>query len=150
MQGTPGDGVNPGERNIKGFHLFYWAWNTPIKSKEDLPKTIGIDIQSYQKNNNKVSSVEEIEQLEMSLASSSAIKKTNIWPTKGQKRFFIVKNSREMDGKIVTYRVYYLFQQSGNIVHCIKISLKEELAKQSDQQNKIEKILNSFNAKNFK
>lgn len=72
MSGMPGDGINPGERDIKGFHLFYWAWSTPIKNIEDIPKTIGIDIQSYQKTDNKTLSVEEIEQLEMSLISSPA------------------------------------------------------------------------------
>lgn len=148
MSGMPGDGINPGERDINGFHLFYWAWSTPIKNIEDIPKTIGIDIQSYQKTDNKTLSVEEIEQLEMSLISSPApIKKNNIWPTKEQKRFFIIKDSKEMDGKTVTYRTYYLFKQNKNIVHCIKISLRNNLAEQSEINEKIKEILDSFNVK---
>lgn len=149
ISGMPGDGINPGEREINGFHLFYWAWSTPIKSKEDIPKTIGIDIQSYQKADNKISSVKEIEQLEMSLVSSlTPVKKTNIKTIKDQKLFFLIKDSKEMDGEIITYRVYYLFQQSGKIVHCIKISLRNKLAEQSDMNEKIKKIFTSFNAKN--
>lgn len=140
MAGMPEKGINPGERKMKDFHLFYWAWSTPIKSKDDFLKTVSVDIQSYQKEDLSSLSVESIEDLEMSLVQSlTPIKKTNIWPIKDQKRFFIIKDGKEMDGEVIKYRIYYLFQQSDNIVHCIKISLRNVLIEQSDREYEIKK-----------
>lgn len=62
MQGMPGDGTKPGEREARGYHLYYLAWQTPVKSKEDIPNCIGIDIQTYRKLDNGLLSVKDIEQ----------------------------------------------------------------------------------------
>lgn len=149
MQGMPGDGTNPGERDLSDkLHVFYWAWQVPVKSKEEIPKCVGIDIQSYQRTDNKELTVDEMVPLEMSrVYSITAVKKTDMRSPKNQKRFFLIKDGKEMNGESVVYRVYYLFQQSGNIVHCITISLRDELAQQPGKKEEIEKIMDSFKAK---
>ena len=49
IEGMPGDGTEPGRREARGFLIRYFAWNTPLKDKKDIPNHLGIEIDLYEK-----------------------------------------------------------------------------------------------------
>jgi len=145
MPGMPGDGTKPGERDARGYHLHYLAWQTPVKSKEEIPYCIGVDIQTYQKLDKTPLSVRDIEKAVIIPISPN---RNEICSLKNELRLLVLKDSREMDGSIIKYRIYYLLKEAGRGVHCVEISLRNELLKEKPETEKvIERILNSFTVK---
>jgi hypothetical protein len=126
--GMTGDGTIPGERNMGPYHLYYLQWNTPIKRIEDIPGTVGVFIESYQRIDKLPISLGEIEALELLKLdkASKFLSKEVIYEDTIQKRFMILTNSKEMDGRMVKYRVNYLLHRNGDIVHCMTISSSEK------------------------
>ena len=147
MQGMPGDGTKPGEREARGYRLYYFAWQTPVKSKEEIPNCIGIDIQTYRKLDNSSLSVKDIE--ESVVAPVSRIR-NEISSSKDELCIVVLKDSKEMDGSIIKYRRYYLLKQAGMGVHCVQISLRDELVKDKPATDAlIKRILDSFTVKSL-
>ncbi len=145
MQGMPGDGTKPGEREARGYHLYYFAWQTPVKTKEDIPYCIGIDIQTYRKLDNTSLSVKDIEKAVV--VSVSPVRR-EVSSSKDELRIIVLKESKEMDGSIIKYRVYYLLKKGGIGVHCVQISLRDELVENRLSTEKlIKRILDSFTVK---
>ena len=144
MQGMPGDGTKPGEREARGYRLYYLAWQTPVEGKEDIPNCIGIDIQTYRKLDHSLLSVKDIEQ---AVVAGTWIR-NEISSLKDEWRIVALKDSKEMDGSIIKYRTYYLLKQAGRGVHCVQISLRDELVKGKPTTEKlIKRILDSFTVK---
>lgn len=147
MQGMPGDGTEPGEREVRGYHLYYFAWQTPVESTKEIPKCIGIDIQTYRKSDNSSLSVKDIEKAVVVPVSPI---RNGISSLKDELRIVVLKDSKEMDGSIIKYRRYYLLKQAGIGVHCVQISLRDELVKSKPATEKlIKRIMDSFTVKSL-
>lgn len=146
MNGMPGDGTIPGEREVRGYHLHYFAWQTPVKSQEDIPDCMGIDIQTYQKTDKSPLSVKDIEEAVI-IPAFKTVKE--ISSSGDGLRGVAWKDSKEMDGSIVKYRVYYLLRQAGaGMVHCVQIDLRDERIKNKpDTEKVVKRILDSFTPK---
>ena len=145
MEGMPGNGTEPGERDVNGFHLYYFAWWTPITDVKEIPNCIGIDIQTYEREDKTPLTLKEAEDIETTLSGGRFCSKTKTYSSKDKMRFVIVKDSKELDGSIVRYRVFYLLKQAGIRVHCAKIDLRDELfCREPHIEKMIERIFNSF------
>ncbi|MCD8181839.1 MAG: hypothetical protein LUE99_00710 [Bacteroides sp.] len=59
QQGMPGNGCAPGTRKVKPYIIYYFAWHSPIKDKNDFPHCVGIDIQTYEKLDASTVSLDE-------------------------------------------------------------------------------------------
>lgn len=142
MPGMPGDGTKPGERDARGYHLHYFAWQTPVKSKEEIPYCMGIEIQTYQKLDKTPLSVKDIEKIVVVPISPV---RNEICSLKDELHLVVLKDSREMDGSIIKYRIYCWLKKVGIGVHCVQISLRNEfLEKKPETEKIIKRILNSF------
>lgn len=142
------DPMIPKERDASsiGYHLYYLRWGTPWNEKT-ITDRVFIFIESYQKLDKTPVSIKAIEDLEMKKTSSpiKLCNKEDIWPQKGQRRFFITIECQEMDGQIVRYRVYYLLQKSRDKVHCVSFRMRDAYAqKHPEEVNVVKKIMDSF------
>jgi hypothetical protein len=147
--GMTGDGTVPGERDMGPYHLYHLQWSTPIKRIEDIPQTIGVFIESYERIDKSPVSLKEIEALELLKLdkASELLRKEVIYEDAIQKRFMILKNSKEMDGRTVKYRVNYLLYKNGDMVHCITVSSSEEQYLFPETPVVVKDILDSFSPK---
>lgn len=142
QNGMPGDGYEPGRREAAPYIIHYFAWSKPFKSKDDAPTLIGIDIQTYEKQDGSVMSMDEARK--RTILSWDRIEKT-LHSSSDELRCTAIGTSKEMDGSMVNYRRFYLLKKKGNRVHCISLSLREKFYKESpDMQNLISHILDSF------
>lgn len=149
QNGMPGDGTEPGTRDARGFHLHYFVWCTPVKTREEIPDCIGIDIQSYEKIDKTPVSVRDIETMVI-LASFSSFPstKTEIFSSEDELQLIVLQDSKEMDGSTVRYRRYCLLKQAGIGVHFVEVSCRDELVKRKPETEKmIKRILKSFAVK---
>lgn len=146
QEGMPGNGVEPGEREARGYHLYYFAWRIPVKTREEMLDCIGIDIQTYKKIDKTPLTVRDIEKaVILPLFSSFPSSKTETYSSKDELRLTVLRNSKEMDGSAVRYRCYYLLKQSGIGVHCMEISFRDDLLKRKPETKKlVKRILDSF------
>ena len=136
--------MEPGRREARGFELRYLAWNTPIRKLEDMPKTIGLDIQSYRKLDDGSITISELEKLTIFNVRSREV----LFSSDDELRLSILKDSREMDGSIEHYRKFYLMRRNGKQIHQLYISLTEEHYRSNPEiKDMIKKILDSFTVK---
>lgn len=142
QSGMPGDGTEPGMREVRDFHIYYFAWHTPAKDKSEMPTIVGIDIQTYEKKDRTTISLEEAKKI--LIPPSEQIKEVHS-SSANELRGTRTKKSKEMDGSIVEYRLFNLLKQKGSKVHRVSISLREELyAKSPNIKKQITHILDSF------
>lgn len=144
QNGMPGDGHEPGRREAAPYIIHYFAWTTPIKSRNDMPTAILVSIQTYEKQDGSVMSMEEARKRTIVPPKQIQIEKT-LKSSSDEFRCTALKTSKEMDGSTVVYRCFYLLKKKGNSVHCIYLSLTEDYYKKSpDLHNLIVHILDSF------
>lgn len=145
QEGMPGDGTKPGTRDARGFHLYYFAWQTPVKTKEEMSDCMGIDIQTYEKIDKTPVSVREIEK---AVIIPPFVSRKEITLPSGGLRIVVLKDSKEMDGSTVRYHKCYLLKKAGIGVHCVAISFREDLIKRKpDTEKDVKRILDSFTVK---
>lgn len=139
--GMPGNGVEPGMRRVKPYLIYYFAWHTPIKDKNDIPTCIGIDIQTYEKADGSVVSLDEARKLTI----PPSVRVENSYPSSDTLYCTGIKKSKEMDGSTMEYKVFYLLEKDGKRVHCVKLDLRKDYYdKSSEVQKLVFAILNSF------
>lgn len=142
QSGMPGDGTELGMREVRDFHVYYFAWHTPAKDKSEMPTIVGIDIQTYEKKDKTTLSFEEAKRI--SIPPSDQIREVH-FSSANELRGTTTKKGKEMDGSIVEYRQFNLLRQKGSKVHRVSISLREELyAKSPNIKKQITHILDSF------
>lgn len=139
--GMPGNGVEPGMRKVKPYLIYYFAWHTPIRDKNDIPTRVGIDIQTYEKADGSAVSLDEARKLTI----PPSVRIEDSYPSSDDLYCTGIKKSKEMDGSIVEYKILYLLEKDGDRVHCIKLDLRKDYyEKSSEAQQLVFAILNSF------
>lgn len=142
MQGMPGDGTKPGEREARGYHLHYFGWQSPVKGRDEIRTSMSIDIQTYQKMDKTPVVIRELAKI---LVTPHFKTQTELYSREGELCLSTVKDSKEMDGTMVQYRVFFLFRKVGAGVHCVRVSLRDDFFKEKPENEKIIKhILKSF------
>ncbi|MBX9087309.1 hypothetical protein [Bacteroides cellulosilyticus] len=142
IEGMPGDGTEPGRREARGFLIRYFAWNTPLKDKKDIPNHLGIEIDLYEKLDKSDVTLPYIEK---KVALLNALSVEILASSNEAKSFIVFRNSKEMDGSTVRYRSYYLLKKRGLQILCAQISMRDNLIKSKpDVEEVVRKILNSI------
>ena len=140
----------PIERKDSLYHIYYLQWRSP---SWDAP--FWINIESYQRLDGKLITIEEIEAniitRETLIASSNNLNnfnKVEVSNTANQKRFIIKKESIEINvrtgKKTVIVSEVYLLYKSKDKVHCLRIFVHDEQYILPDIQLLVNEILDSF------
>lgn len=140
--GMPGNGFEPGKREVGPYIIYYFAWYTPVKSREDIPKCIGIDIQTYEKKDGAAIPLDEAQKLTIRPLNRIEEK---MYSSSDELRYTATQTSKEMDGSFVKYRIFFLLKKKNNRAYCIRLDLREELYKKNTNLKEVLlHILNSF------
>jgi hypothetical protein len=151
--GLSGDGLTPSERDANGYHLYYLSWKT-IEKKEDFSNGILLVIASFKRLDNQPLSIENIEEIENHKMGNEFLEKKEISAKPHQKKFIIKSMNTIMDVKKGTWKEkqtqVFLFHNTGNILHCVNISVNEDRYQLPETQKTINEILDSFSVKSGK
>jgi hypothetical protein len=135
-----------------------WLKYKPFCDRYSSVPVIGLFIQSYQRRDGAPGgrvSIKEVEddvmtRLKMSVEAGGVefCGKKVISEKANQKRFETTEISESRDvikgNKMEKFRVVYLLHEKGNIVHCVQLSIRDDLYLLPESQVIMQEILDSF------
>lgn len=137
-------GYIPFKRTSGPFNLQYLTWTTPIRSIDDIPTTILLFMDSYEKKDKSPITIQDIIDFELQMESNNKLLSTKRTKINNQMEQITYKYEAFESGKKIIYCKINQYVLNQRMVHSLRFSLQEDVYNKKETQRVIEMIRKSF------